>query len=150
MWYIYELYFFLCRKTMDFPKNNNGPIDLKKGPLSMSVILSKNNCQTFPKIGSGNKLVTLSYKSWNFGPICARYGWNGCGVCSYEDKRDSYLVAILDKIECLTVGFWCQAICTLKILTEIWHQFWDKIDGKSICHWNYFHHHFCLKTDVKS
>ena len=79
--YLWTL-FFLCRKTMDFPKNNNGQIDLKKGSLSMSVILSKNNCQTFPKIGSGNKLVTLSYKSWNFGPICARYSSNGCRVWS--------------------------------------------------------------------
>ena len=76
----------------------------------MSVILSKNNCQTFPKIGSGNKRVTLSYKSWNFGPICARYGWNGFGVRRYQDLRDSYLIAILDKIEFLTIGFWCQAI----------------------------------------
>ena len=95
---------------MDLPKNNNGLIDLKMGHLSMSVVSSKNTCQTFPKIGSGNKLVTLSYKSWNFGPICARYGWNGCGVCSYQDLRDSYLIAILDKIEFLTKGFWCQPI----------------------------------------
>ena len=27
---------------------------------------------------------------------------------------------------------------TQKILTEIWHQFWDKNDGENICHWNYF------------
>jgi len=27
---------------------------------------------------------------------------------------------------------------TQKILTEIWHQFWDKNDGENICHRNYF------------
>ena len=27
---------------------------------------------------------------------------------------------------------------TQKILTEIWHQIWDKNDGENICHWNYF------------
>ena len=31
-------------------------------------------------LGSGDKVVTLSYKSWDFGPIYARYGSNGCGV----------------------------------------------------------------------
>ena len=67
-------FIFSLQETMDFPKNNNGQIDLKNGPISMSVILSKNTCQTFPEIGLGNKLVTLSYKSWNFGPICAKCG----------------------------------------------------------------------------
>ena len=27
---------------------------------------------------------------------------------------------------------------TQKILTEIWHQIWDKNDGENICHWNHF------------
>ena len=65
---------------INLSKTNNGPIDLKDGHVSISVDSSKNACQMFPKIGSGNKLVTLSYKSWNFGPICARYDSNGCGV----------------------------------------------------------------------
>jgi DNA-directed RNA polymerase subunit RPC12/RpoP len=45
---------------------------IKDGHLSLSVISSKNSCEMLTKIGSGNKIVTLSYKSWNFGPICAR------------------------------------------------------------------------------
>ena len=27
---------------------------------------------------------------------------------------------------------------TQKILTEIWHQLWDKNDGENVCHWNCF------------
>ena len=30
---------------------------------------------------------------------------------------------------------------TQKILTEIWHQFWDKKDGENICHLNFFTYH---------
>ena len=74
------LYFFLCSKTMNLPKNNDGLIDLKDEHLSISVDSSKNSCEMLTKIGSGNKVVTLSYKSWNFGPICARYSSNDCGV----------------------------------------------------------------------
>ena len=44
------------------------------------------------------------------------------------------LVVIIDRIECFTVGFWCQAIH--KKILEIWHKFWKKIDGENICHWN--------------
>ena len=65
---------------MNLPKNKNGLIDLKE--LSISVNSSINTY--LPKIGSGDKLVTLSYKSWNFGPLCARYDSNGCRVWSYE------------------------------------------------------------------
>ena len=57
---------------MNLPKNNDGLIDLKDGHLSMSVISSKNSCEMLTKIGSGNKVVTLSYKSLNFGPINAK------------------------------------------------------------------------------
>ena len=28
-----------------------------------------------------------------------------------------------------------------QILTEIWHQFWEKNDGENICHWNFFISH---------
>ena len=77
---------FFCSKTMNLPENNNGCIDLKNGYLTISVDSStKDNCNwqdKFPKIGSGNIVVTLSYKSWDFGPIYARYGSDGCGVSS--------------------------------------------------------------------
>ena len=67
---------------MNLPKNNDGLIELKDEQLSISVDSSKNSCETLTKIGLGNKVVTLSYKSWNFGPICARYSSNGCRVLS--------------------------------------------------------------------
>ena len=85
--YILILYFFLCSKTMNLPKTNDSLIDLKDGHLSMSVNSSKNSCEMLTKIGSGNKVVTLSYKSWNFGPICARYSSNGCRVWSSLNLR---------------------------------------------------------------
>ena len=74
---------FFCSKTMNLSENNNGCIDLKNGYVTISVDSTKDNCHwqdKFPKIGSGNKIVTLSYKSWDFGPIYARYGSNGCRV----------------------------------------------------------------------
>ena len=82
IYYFNTLFFFLCSKTMNLPKNNDDLIDLKDEHLSISVDSSKNSCEMLTKIGSGNKVVTLSFKSWNFGPICARYSSNCCGVLS--------------------------------------------------------------------
>ena len=83
---IISTYIFFCSKTMNLSKNNNGCIDLKNGYLTISVDSSRKNTSQkqdkIPKIGSGNKVVTLSYKSWDFGPIYARYGSNGFGVSS--------------------------------------------------------------------
>ena len=76
---------------MNLPKNNDGLIELKDDQLSISVDSSKNSCETLTKIGLGNKVVTLSYKSWNFGPICARYSSNGCRVLSSLVLRFSKL-----------------------------------------------------------
>ena len=76
---------------MNLPKNNDGLIELKDEQLSISVDSSKNSCETLTKIGLGNKVVTLSYKSWNFGPICARYSSNGCRVLSSLVLRFSKL-----------------------------------------------------------
>ena len=76
---------------MNLPKNNDGLIELKDEQLSISVDSSKNSCETLTKIGLGNKVVTLSYKSWNFGPICARYRSNGCRVLSRLVLRFSKL-----------------------------------------------------------
>ena len=71
---------------MNLSENNNGCIDLKNGYLTISLDPSRKNTSQkqdkIPKIGSGNKVVTLSYKCWDFGPIYARYGSNGCGVSS--------------------------------------------------------------------
>ena len=76
---------------MNLPKNNDGLNDLNDEQLSISVDSSKNSCETLTKIGLGNKVVTLSYKSWNFGPICARYSSNGCRVLSSLVLRFSKL-----------------------------------------------------------
>ena len=77
---------FFCSKTMNLSENNNGCIDLKNGYLTISVASSRKNISQkqdkIQKIGSGNQVVTLSYKSWDFGPIYARYGSDGCGVSS--------------------------------------------------------------------
>ena len=73
---------------MNMSKNNNDCIDLKNGYLTISVDSSRKNTSQkqdkIQKIGSGNKVVTLSYKFLDFGPIYARYGSNGCGVSSYS------------------------------------------------------------------
>ena len=74
---------FFCSKTMNLSENNNGCIDLKNGYLTISDASTRKNIQDkIQKIGSGNQVVTLSYKSWDFGPIYARYGSDGCGVSS--------------------------------------------------------------------
>ena len=52
-------------------RNNDVLIDLNEQPL-MSVNSSKNTFQMLPKIGSGSEVVTLSYKSFSFGPINAK------------------------------------------------------------------------------
>ena len=75
---------FFCSKTMNLSENNNGCIDLKNGYLTISDASTRKNISQkqdkIQKIGSGNQVVTLSYKSWDFGPIYARYGSNGCRV----------------------------------------------------------------------
>ena len=77
---------FFCSKTMNLSENNNGCIDLKNGYLTISDASTRKNIsqkqEKIKKIGSGNQVVTLSYKSWDFGPIYARYGSDGCGVSS--------------------------------------------------------------------
>ena len=80
---------------MNLSKNNNGCIDLKNGYLTISVASSRKNISQkqdkIQKIGSGNQVVTLSYKSWDFGPIYARYGSDGCGVSSFSIIKNYHL-----------------------------------------------------------
>ena len=85
---------FFCSKTMNLSENNNGCIDLKNGYLTISDASTRKNIQDkIQKIGSGNQVVTLSYKSWDFGPIYARYGSDGCGASSCSVVLRNYLIS---------------------------------------------------------
>ena len=151
---ILHILYFVCRYLQCKLKKSN---DMEIANL-WSTYIHKCKLQPYQQLHTlAQGIIKVMWcemlSMWLHFSICATIAFSALLLTQREASTQEGL-SYKEKVALLLRGWWKVAHSTFsslntvhrflvpdytqKILTEIWHQFWQKNDGENICHWNYF------------